>query len=100
MASPHQVPNMLKTNQTVSDAQLVDAVHYAIRLTEFRITLPSIQLVKPNKQHRMLEEGCLVLDAAERRGGLQRMLEPNTLGRLRALLEMMQVQLQSRGVAV
>lgn len=93
------VPSTLQANQTVSDAQLVSGVQYAMRTTQYYITQPKSPLVNPTKQFRLLEEGYLVLDAAERRGlPLQRMLDLNTLGRLRALLERLQEQMRSRGV--
>jgi hypothetical protein len=66
---------------------------------QYYITQPKSPLVNPTKQFRLLEEGCLVLDAAERRGlQLQRMLDLNTLGRLRALLERLEQQMHARGV--
>jgi hypothetical protein len=93
------VPSMLQANQPVSDAQLVSGVQYAMRTTQYYITQPKSPLVNPTKQFRLLEEGCLVLDAAERRGlQLQRMLDLNTLGRLRALLERLEQQMHARGV--
>ena len=94
----YMVPNMLRANQTVSDAQLEGAVYYAFRTTQHYICQPKCPLVNPTKQYRLLDEGYLVLGAAEKRG-LQRRLSPNTLGRLRALLESLQEQMRSRGVA-
>lgn len=90
------VPNMLQANQTVSDAQLEAGVYYAYRTTQYYINQPKSPFVNPTKQYRLIEEGYLVLDAAEARN-LQRMLHPNTLGRLRTLLERLQQQMLSRG---
>jgi hypothetical protein len=90
------VPNMLRSNQTVSDAQLEAGVHYAFRTTQYYINQPKSPFVNPTKQYRLIEEGYLVLNAAERRG-LQRNLDLNTLGRLRTLLERLEQQMLSRG---
>lgn len=90
---------MLQANQPVSDAQLEAAVHYAIRTMLYYITQPRSPFVNSSKQHRLIEEGYLVLHAAERRR-LQRRLEPNTLGRLRVVLERTQEQMRSRGSAI
>lgn len=92
------VPNMLQANETVSDAQVEDAVHYGIRTTQYYICQPKSSFVNPTKQYRFFEEGYLVLGAAEKRG-LQRRLASNTLGRLRALLERLQEQMRSQGAA-
>ncbi|GAB7329462.1 hypothetical protein MBLNU13_g01242t1 [Cladosporium sp. NU13] len=94
----YMVPNMLQANQPVSDAQIEDAVHYAFRTTQYYICQPRNPFVNSTKQYRLLEEGYLVLRAAEKRGS-QRRLSPNTLGRLRALLESLQEQMRSQGVA-
>ena len=90
------VPDMLRSNQTVSDAQLEAGVHYAFRTTQYYINQPKSPFVNPTKQYRLIEEGYLVLNAAERRG-LQRNLDLNTLGRLRTLLERLEQQMMSRG---
>lgn len=90
------VPDMLRSNQTVSDAQLEAGAHYAFRTTQYYINQPKSPFVNPTKQYRLIEEGYLVLDAAERHG-LQRTLDINTLGRLRTLLERLEQQMLSRG---
>ena len=96
---PQTVPSMLQANQPVSDAQLEAAVHYAIRTMLYYINQPRSPFANSSKQHRLVEEGYLVLHAAERRR-LQRRLEPNTLGRLRVVLERLQEQMRSRGVVI
>ncbi|KAM0706561.1 hypothetical protein Q7P35_005888 [Cladosporium inversicolor] len=94
----YMVPNMLRSSQPVSDARLASAVHYYTRTMQNYIKHPKSPLVNPTKQHRLIEEGYLVLNAAEGRR-LQRILvELNTLGRLRTLLERIHQQMQSRGV--
>jgi hypothetical protein len=90
------VPDMLRSNHTVSNAQLEAGVHYAFRTTQYYINQPKSPFVDPTKQYRLIEEGYLVLDAAEGRG-LQRNLDLNTLGRLRTLLERLQQRMLSRG---
>jgi hypothetical protein len=95
---PFMVPSRLQANEPVSDAQLEAGVHYAFRTTQYYICQPKSPFVNPTKQYRVLEEGYLVLGAAEKRG-LHRRLSPNTLGRLRALLETLEEQMRSRGVA-
>jgi len=95
---PWTVPGKLQSNEPVSDADLAEAVHYYIRTMQYYVKQPKSPLVNPTKQHRLIDEGYLVLNAAERRG-LQRTLELNTLGRMRALLERILQQMQSRGVA-
>lgn len=95
---PFTVPGRLQANEPVSDAQLEAGVHYAFRTTQYYICQPKSPFVNPKKQYRLLEEGCLVLGAAEK-CGLQRRLASNTLGRLRALLEKLEEQMRWRGVA-
>jgi len=90
------VPHMLQRSQPVSDAQLEAGVHYSISTMQHYIACPSNQL-SARILHRFFKEAAVVLDAAEKRG-LQRTLQPNTLGRLRILLERFQEQRQSQGL--
>lgn len=94
---PYTVPSLLQANQPVSDPQLVDAVEYDYRTMQYYIKRPKSPLVNPTKQYRLLEEGYLVLDAAEGRRLQRIMLRPNALGRLRTLLERLEQQMLSRG---
>lgn len=92
------VPGMLQSNQPVSDARLASAVHYYTRTMQNYIKHPKSPLVNPTKQHRLIEEGYLVLNAAEGRRLLRVLVELNTLGRMRALLERIEQRMRSRGV--
>ena len=92
------VPNKLQSNQPVSDAELAAAVHYYIRTMQCYVKQPKSPLVNPTKQHRLVEEGYLVLNATEKRRLQRTLVEVNTLWRMRALLERILQQMQSRGV--
>ena len=92
------VPSKLQSNEPVSDADLAAAVYYYIRTMQCYVKQPKSPLVNPTKQHRLVEEGYLVLNAAQGRRLQRTLVELNTLGRMRALLERILQQMQSRGV--
>jgi len=91
------VSYMLKSKQPVSSTQLISGVQYTISTVQHYVARPTNSRNNPRMPHRLFEEACLVLDAAEERG-LQRMLQLNALGKLRILLETFQKQMHSQGL--
>lgn len=90
------VPHLLQTNQPVSDARLAQEAHYMLGVMTYYVSRPKIRSPTSDTPQFMYETLYIVLDAAKKRD-LQRLLPPNTLTRLQALLEALEMQIASRG---
>lgn len=90
------VPYLLETNQPVSDARLVQEVHYMLDIMTHYVSRPQRRLPTSDTSQFMYETLYIVLDAAKKRD-LQRLLPFNALTRLQALLEALEMQMASQG---
>lgn len=90
------VSYLLETNQPVSDARLVQEVHYLLRVMTFYVSKPLRRKPTSKMSQEMFDVLYIVLDAAEKRN-LQHLLPFNALGRLHSLLHAIEGQMAAVG---